>query len=100
MARRRRGRKGGHKSKAIPVAPLLPIGFVTLAAYKSQGLTSNMAAEMSRNMVGYDPLTKTFSATTATPFWLGEIAAVVIHKVANKTINKYVRKATMGYLVL
>ena len=100
MARRRRGKRRGGKSKAIPLAPILPVAFVALNAYKTTGISTATLSTMSKDMVGYDPVSKTFSAASATPFWIGEIMGIVVHKVANKTINKYVRKATMGYLCL
>ena len=100
MARRRGRKHRGGKSKAIPLAPILPVAFVALNAYKTQGLTTNMLSQLSKDMVGYDPVSKTFSAASATPFWIGEVMGIIVHKVANKTINKYVRKASFGYLAV
>ena len=98
MARRRK--KGfGKKSKSIPVAPLIPIAFVAYNAWK-QPAWSDKLNGLSMWTTGYNAKSKTFNTADALPFWLGEIAAIVVHKVANKTINKHIRKATMGYLSL
>lgn len=96
MARRKR--KGG-KSKSIPMAIVVPIAYVGLDAYRSYGLSTQMLAKIMKSTTGYDPAGKKFDAAAATPFWMGSLAGIVVHKVANKTgINKHVRKLTMGYL--
>ena len=100
MARRRRGRKGGRKSKAIPVAPLLPIAYVGYRAATKDGGIPEKLGVFSVLTTGYDPRTNTFNVQAALPFWIGEVAAIVVHKVANKTVNRYIRKASMGYLSL
>lgn len=98
MARRKR-RGGRRKSKSIPIAPIAPLAAVVLTEYSSSGLSKAMM---------YDVLYKTTGVTAdgklrvdvAMPFWLATGAGIIVHKVANKTINKYIRKATFGYLSL
>lgn len=100
MARRRKKRRGG-KSKSIPVLPMLPIVMVAKGGYDRYGLTADALNWMGFAITGYDAKNKSFNASVATPFWLGEITSIVVHKVANKTgVNRYVRKATFGYLSL
>ena len=42
-----------------------------------------------------------FNPTHALPVWLGIGAGVVVHKLANKVgVNRYVRRASMGFLEL
>jgi hypothetical protein len=104
MARRRRSygkRKRGGKMKSIPIAPILPVGMVVYQAYKDAGgLNINMLNAIGMRTTGYNALSKTYNIDSAKGFWGGEVAGIIVHKVANKTINKYLRKATMGYLVL
>lgn len=97
--RRRKGR--GHRSKAIPIAPLVPVGAVALNAYQTHGLSKNMLVYIGDRTTGYNADNGVFTAADAMPFWTGEIMGIIVHKVANKTgLNKYIRKATMGWLVL
>jgi len=100
MARRRR--KGrGHKTKAIPLAPLLPGALIVMNDYAlSAGINKLFVDRLARDLVGVDPVTKKWSFTNIAPFAGGTIAGIIVHKVAAKTVNKYIRKATMGYLVL
>ncbi len=100
MARRGRKHRGG-KMKAIPVAPLVPVIGTVLSAYTNAGgFNRGMLSRIGTYTTGYNVDTKSFALANAMPFWTGEIAGIIVHKVANKTVNKYIRKATMGYLVL
>ena len=94
-----RKRKGG-KSKSFAVLPIVPIAFVAKDSYdKAGGLNTNMLNRLVESTTGYNMIGKTYSARAAMPFWMGEVAAIVVHKVANKTgVNKHVRKLSMGYL--
>ena len=96
--RKRKSRKKGKQS--IPVAPIIPVAGVAFRAYTlAGGLNMGMVDRLGVYMTGYHPSLGTFSVKDAMPFWLGEVAAVAAHKVAQRTgINDYVRKATFGYL--
>ena len=100
---RRRGRRRGRKSKpTIAVLPILPVVMVIKSSYDlAGGLNTNMANRVVEDMTGYNMLGGTYSMAKATPFWLGEVAAIVVHKVATRTgINRHVKRLTMGYVTL
>ncbi len=87
--------------KAIPLAPVVPVLYVGYNAVKSHGLSPTTLADLAYHTTGYDPSTGMYNIDGAKGFWFGEIAGIVVHKVANKTgLNKYVRKATLGYFQL
>ena len=105
MARRRKGKKGRKKSKSVAVAPLLPVLAVTASAWSESGGALGGAGSfqnrLMKSVTGYDPVAKSFSVDNGKAFWFGELAAVVVHKVATKTgVNNYIRKATMGYITI
>ena len=100
---RRRGRKRGSrkKNRAVPVLPVLPVLYVGYDAFKSYGMSTTALSHISTSMTGYSPEAGTFNVEKAMPFWLGEGAAIIVHKIASRTgVNKFVRKMTMGYLEL
>jgi len=106
VARRRRygrKRKGGKKSKAFPLllmAPVIP-GFISAYNHRSEGAVQIIRGgvyEISgvdvtgQLPIGYDKLYKTAGLT---------IVGLVGHKLANKAgINRWVKKATLGYISL
>ena len=71
---------------------LAPPAYIVLDAYKTYGLSGQALAKMTKGMTGYDPAAKTFAVTDAVPFWTGMVAAIVVHKVAARTVNKYIPK--------
>ena len=98
MARRKKSY--GRKAKSIPVLPLLPVVAVAAAAMKYDSAESKINT-ISKSMIGYDTQNHSFTPASAVPFWGGEVAAIVVHKVANKVgVNSMVRRATFGYLSL
>lgn len=98
MARRRKKRKSG-KSKSIPMAIVLPPAYIALREVKTHGLSVDALDTTLAHMTGFKPSTGEYNVDWAKPFWLGEIAGIVVHKVANKTgVNRHIRKLTMGYL--
>ena len=82
--------------------PIIPVAFVAKSSYDAAGgFNTNMLNRIVESTTGYNMIGKTYSASKAMPFWFGEVAAIVVHKVANKTgVNKQIRKLTMGYLAL
>jgi len=98
MARKKR--RGGHRAKAIPVMPLIPVVAVVAEAMK-YSTTESKIATLSKRFIGYDYVNKDLELGSAVPFWTAELVAIVGHKVANKVgINNMVRRATFGYLSL
>ena len=99
---KRRGKKGGKKSKAIPLAMAIPIAYIGYDAVKGAGGDVRAALNaISVHTTGYSPMSGTFNVDWAKAFWLGEIAAIIVHKAANKTgVNKAIKKFTMGYLTI
>lgn len=87
--------------RATALAPLIPAAAVIYNDYKNNnGFNKAMVNEVSNHLIGYSTTNRTFNPSLAMPTWLATIAGVVIHKVANAPrvgINKYVRKATLGY---
>jgi len=103
VARRRYGRKrrGGRRgSKAVPVAMVLPIILQAKMAYDTAGgLNSALPNEMVTRFTGYNPKANQWSFDYVKPFFFGEIAGIVAHKVAGKMgVNKHVKKLTLGWL--
>lgn len=99
MAKKKNG--GGGKSKQIPLAIVLPAGIVVLSDIQQGGTPAGIANRIVEDVTGYNVLGKSFDYEQALPFWLGEIAGIVIHKVAQKTgVNRHLGKLTMGYIGL
>jgi len=98
---RKKMRRGGRRAKSIPIAPILPLAYVTANALMASGSPASKMNSFVASTTGYIPSSGDFSASKAMPFWAGTIAGVVVHKAANKVgINNYVRRATFGYLSL
>jgi len=101
VARRRYGRKRkGGKSKAIPLAIVLPVAAQAYSSFTAYANPVSKMHDFVTKTSGYDIAGRKFDAGQAMPFWLGMIAGVVVHKVANKTVNRHIRKLTFGYLTL
>lgn len=99
MAKRKKRR--GSRMKAIPIAPIAPVLFTAVRAYHDGGDSWEKKGKyFAMYTTGYDAGHHDFRPAEAVPFWAGTLAGVIVHKVANKTINKYIRKATFGYLCL
>ena len=102
---RRRGRKGkGHKQKAIPLlmlAPLVPAAQVAWSVKDSKN-PIYIARNFIQQATGFDVEGKLPYSWEIGARQLGlVIGGMVVHRIANRTgVNKYMRKATMGYLVL
>jgi len=102
MARRFRSKKrGGRRAKSIAVLPVAPLAIVVGRTVTSGASPAGMIEGFVRDTTGYDKGAGKFNIDKAMPFWLGTGAAIIAHKVANKTgVNNYVRKMTFGYLSL
>jgi len=99
MARRRR--KGrGKKSKAIPVLPVAAVALPAMRAYGAVGATKELPKYMLWEYVGIRG-DGAFDSAQMMKGAVPIILAIIGHKVANKTgINRYVKKATFGWLTL
>jgi hypothetical protein len=99
MARRRGRKRRGRRQKSVSVALIIPPLGLAAQQIQSKGFTSDAASGILAGITGYSPMDATYNVDWAKPFWMGMVAAIVAHKVAEKTgVNKTVRKATMGYL--
>ena len=99
--RRYRKKARHHKAKSIPLAPIIPLAYVTMNALTSSGSAASKMNDFAANTIGYIPSSNTWAPSRAVPFWGATIAGVVVHKAANKVgLNSYVRRATFGYLSL
>jgi hypothetical protein len=99
--RRYRKKARHHKAKSIPLAPIIPLAFVTFNALSQSGSAAAKMNDFSARTIGYIPSSGTFAPSRAVPFWGATIAGVIVHKAANKVgVNNYVRRATFGYLSL
>jgi hypothetical protein len=99
MARRRGRKRRGRRQKSVSIALIVPPLGLAADQISKKGVTYSAAGGILAGMTGYDPTQQTFNADWAKPFWMGMVAAIVAHKVAEKVgVNKQVRKATMGYL--
>ena len=101
MARRRRGRRG-HKSKSIPVAPVLPVAWTVMSSYKDAGgLNQAMLEKLMNRTIGYNTAMAKWSMDGCKAFWGAEVAAIIVHKVAGKVgLNKVISRFSGGYLTL
>jgi hypothetical protein len=98
-------KKHSYKKPAIPILPALPVAGAAYGAYKSNGnkMDKGMIVELSKNFIGLDPVAGTFNFAECAPFWIGEAAALVGHKVASNPrfgIGKAVSRMTMGIFTL
>jgi len=98
MARRRKGR--GKKSKSIPILVAMPALMPALTAYSNVGLTKALPEQLMYRYTGYHKdagFQSSVLLTAAAPIIVGYVG----HKVANKLgVNKWVKKATMGFFSL
>ena len=96
VARRRyygRKRKGG-KSKSIPIAPLAPLAMTVIGDLSAHGLTKDGLNYVTLHTTGVDSAGH-YAFANHKSFVLGTVAGVIIHKVANKTVNRYIPKWLM-----
>ena len=100
MARRKGKRKGGRKQKAIPLLPTVASVVPAYNAYKSVGFTSGLPIQLLYEYTGYAAGDKKFYPAKAISTGSLILVSVIGHKIANKTVNRYIRKLSMGYLVL
>ena len=101
MAKKKRGRS--NRSKAVPVALLLPLAIPAIRAYQQKGSIGAKADRLSRSITGVSVDSGQFNVKDAMPFWMAMGAGIVIHKIANNQrlgVNNAVRSATMGFLKL
>jgi hypothetical protein len=76
-----------------------PIAYIVWRDYKNTGLKPETLSAIVAHTTGFYPTTMTYDVNWAKGFWMGEIAAIIVHKVANKVgVNKHVRALTGGYL--
>lgn len=95
------GKKGKkvRRSNAIPVGPLLPVGYRVVEAALMPGSIAAKLNHFSTTVFGFMPSTGQFVPDRAAGTWIGTGVGILAHKVANspKTrINYYLRKATFG----
>ena len=102
MARRRRyGRKrSGKKSKSVAILPLFGGLAPAYMAYNAVGLTKTLPIAILQQYTGYNPDTGDWNSKFPIRAGGMMILGMVGHKIAAKTVNKYIRKATMGWVVL
>ena len=85
----------------IPLAVVAPPVFMAVRQIRANGLNENALVGFTNATIGYNMNDGSFNVDRAKAFWLGEIAGIVVHKVANKTgVNRQLKKLTMGYLGL
>jgi len=102
MARRFRGkRRAGKKNRAIPISIVAPLAMPAIQYVIPKAIAGDFKGAMSSlalEYAGIDANNKFHFnqvAEVAVPLLVG----VVVHKAANRFgINKYARKASMGYL--
>lgn len=87
------------KKKAISLAMALPPVGLVVDQVQRKGITYEAAGGILAGMTGYDPTQQTFNKDWAIPFWMGEVAGIVVHKVATKVgLNKSIKAMTGGWL--
>ena len=100
MARRRKGRRGGRKQKAIPLLPTVAAVYPAYKAYVGAGgITKTLPLTLVYQYTGYNMDSKNWDPAVA----MGALGPVIVgfigHKVANKIgVNRMIKKATLGYL--
>ena len=105
MARRRRySRKRGRKSKpSVPLlamAPVYPALFHTVEFVKA-GKINDIPGMVVHQLTGISVTGAPFDQATATRQVSLVIGGMIGHKIANKTgVNRWLKKATMGYFTL
>jgi hypothetical protein len=99
---RRRGRKGRGRrtSKAIPILPVIGAIIPAYDAYKQVGFSKDLPARMLYVYTGASN-TAPWNSDQALKAVALVVGGAIGHKVANKLgVNRYVKKATMGWLTL
>lgn len=101
MARRRRSRKRGKSKQSIAVLPVMCALAPALQTYSAAGAIWYPGAEKDYlyNYTGYAEGQKLNMSKAMGVLGL-QIVGIVGHKIANRTVNRYIKKATFGYLVL
>ena len=92
MARRRK-KRGGRKKKSIPVLPLLPALVPASTTLKAVSEGMNVAAVPEYfvwQSIGYSASDEAWNQSIMTRQLGLAIAGIVGHKIANKTVNKYI----------
>jgi hypothetical protein len=85
----------------IPLAIVAPAAYVGINSFRTYGLNESGLDHLVANTVGYQPSSGQFNVNWAKGFWMGEIAGIIVHKVATRTgVNRQIKKLTMGYLGL
>jgi len=85
---------------SIPVLPVAVVGASALAAWQPGNLKGT-ANHFLEHWTGYNMDNGNFDYNQAKAYWFGGLAAVAVHKMANRFgINSYIRRMTGGYLSL
>ena len=104
MARRRysKKRRGGKKSRAIPLVGTVVAAYPAYKAYQmAGGFNAELPVQLVYRYTGYSTTLGTFNSDIPVKLGTGMLVAMVAHKVANKAgVNRHLKKLTMGYLTI
>jgi len=93
MAKRRYGKKkGGSRSKKMPIAVFAPMAVPLIRAYQQTGTYGAKMDRLTRSITGVSIDSGQFNVADALPYWMAQGAGIVVHKVAGKTVNRYIPK--------
>jgi len=93
MAKRRYGKKRrGSRSKKVPMAIMVPLAGQAMSSYMASSNPAHKLNNFALKTTGYDFVNGNFNAGAAMPFWGAMVAGIVVHRVAGRTVNRYIPK--------